>query len=133
MPSSKAIVLGHDLVSPLGTELEAQWARACAGESGVGYLSRFPLDRLKIDQGFVRDITTEPRNAAIARATIALAQGLDMVVIAEGVESESQLRYLRDIGCEEIQGYLFSRPVPPEALAEMLGQGKTLSLDGVAQ
>jgi len=97
------------------------------GYSSLGYLSRFPLDRLKIDQAFVRDITTEPRNAAIARATIALAQGLGMIVIAEGVESEGQLRYLHSIGCEEMQGYLFSRPVPPEELAAMVGQGKTLA------
>lgn len=97
------------------------------GYSSLGYLSRFPLDRLKIDQAFVHDITTEPRNAAIARATIALAQGLDMVVIAEGVESEGQLRYLRDIGCEEAQGYLFSRPVSPEEMAVMIAQCKSLS------
>ncbi|BCB26836.1 hypothetical protein SKTS_17220 [Sulfurimicrobium lacus] len=100
------------------------------GYSSLGYLSRFPLDRLKIDQGFVRNITTEPKNAAIARATVALSQGLGMVVIAEGVETEGQLRYLHSIGCEEIQGYLFSRPVPPEELAVMVGQGKALSLDG---
>ena len=100
------------------------------GYSSLGYLSRFPLDRLKINQGFVRDITTEPRNAAIARATIALAQGLGMVVVAEGVESEDQLRYLRGIGCEEIQGHLFSRAVPPEELAAMVAQGKALPLDG---
>jgi diguanylate cyclase (GGDEF)-like protein/PAS domain S-box-containing protein len=96
------------------------------GYSSLAYLSRFPLDRLKIDQAFVRDITSEPRIAAIARATIALARGLGMVVIAEGVENEGQLRYLRDIGCEEMQGYLFSRPVPPEELAAMVGQAKAL-------
>ncbi|MEN6587299.1 MAG: EAL domain-containing protein [Sulfuricella sp.] len=103
------------------------------GYSSLGYLSRFPLDRLKIDQGFVRNITTEPKNAAIARATVALSQGLGMIVIAEGVETEGQLRYLHSIGCEEIQGYLFSRPVPPEELAAMVGQGKALSLDGALE
>jgi len=90
------------------------------GYSSLGYLSRFTLDKLKIDQTFVRNITTEPRSAAIASATIALAHGLGLVVIAEGVETEAQLGFLRDMGCDEIQGYLLSRPVPHGEMAKLL-------------
>jgi len=94
------------------------------GYSSLGYLSRFMLDKLKIDQTFVRNITTEPRSAAIAQATIALAHGLSLVVIAEGVETEDQFQFLRAIGCDEVQGYLFSRPVPPEQMRALMS-GKT--------
>ncbi len=92
------------------------------GYSSLGYLARFRLDKLKIDQTFVRDITTEPRSAAIAQATTALAHGLSLVVTAEGVESEGQLAFLRKIGCDQVQGYLLSRPVPAERMAQLLAQ-----------
>ena len=68
----------------------------------------------------MRDITTEPRSAAIAQATTALAHGLSLVVTAEGVESEGQLEFLRNIGCDQVQGYLLSRPVPAERMAQLL-------------
>jgi diguanylate cyclase (GGDEF)-like protein/PAS domain S-box-containing protein len=90
------------------------------GYSSLGYLSRFMLDKLKIDQTFVRNITTEPRSAAIAQATVALAHGLSLVVIAEGVETEDQYQFLKAIGCDEVQGYLFSRPVPPEQMQSLI-------------
>jgi diguanylate cyclase (GGDEF)-like protein/PAS domain S-box-containing protein len=83
------------------------------GYSSLGYLSRFSLDKLKIDRGFVRDIITEPRSAAIAQATIALAHGLSLGVVAEGVETLAQRDCLRKMGCELLQGYLYSRPLPP--------------------
>ena len=102
------------------------------GYSSLGYLSRFTLDRLKIDQGFVANITTEPRSAAIAKATIALAQSLGMTVIAEGVETEGQLGYLRKLGCDEIQGYLFSRPVPADEMALLLNKATNLFVNGIA-
>jgi len=99
------------------------------GYSSLGYLSRFMLDKLKIDQTFVRNITTEPRSAAIAQATIALAHGLSLVVIAEGVETEGQLAFLQAIGCDEVQGYLFSRAVPPDEMARLLsGETQLLRL-----
>lgn len=96
------------------------------GYSSLGYLSRFTLDKLKIDQTFVRNITTEPRSAAIARATIALAHGLSLVVIAEGVETEAELAYLAAIGCDEVQGYLFSRPVPACDMARLMSGASQL-------
>jgi diguanylate cyclase (GGDEF)-like protein len=102
------------------------------GYSSLGYLSRFMLDKLKIDQTFVRNITTEPRSAAIAQATIALAHGLSLVVIAEGVETEGQLAFLRAIGCDEVQGYLFSRPVPADDMARLMsGETPLLRLPAV--
>ncbi len=104
------------------------------GYSSLGYLSRFMLDKLKIDQTFVRNITTEPRSAAIAQATIALAHGLSLVVIAEGVETEGQLAFLSAIGCDEVQGYLFSRPVPADDMAQLLsGQTHLLRLPSATE
>lgn len=97
------------------------------GYSSLSYLSRFMIDTLKIDQSFVRNITTEPRSAVIAQATIALAHGLGISVIAEGVETDDQLNHLRGIGCDAVQGYLFSRPLPAEELANFLLRGPTLA------
>ncbi|WP_338758650.1 EAL domain-containing protein [Massilia sp. METH4] len=97
------------------------------GYSSLGYLSRFRLDKLKIDQTFVKNITSEPRSAAIARATTALAHGLNLVVVAEGVETEGQLAFLRDMGCDKIQGYLFSRPLPAEGLEALLRERRSLA------
>jgi diguanylate cyclase (GGDEF)-like protein/PAS domain S-box-containing protein len=90
------------------------------GYSSLAYLKRFPIDKLKIDIAFVRDITTNPDDAAIALAIISMAHSLHMQVIAEGVESRAQMALLRRHFCDEIQGFHFSRALPPAELARLV-------------
>lgn len=90
------------------------------GQSSLDYIRRFPADRIKIDQVFVRNIGVDPDDEAIVRATISMAQSLNRGVIAEGVEYEEHLNFLRDNGCEELQGYLFSRPLPAATFENMM-------------
>jgi EAL domain-containing protein (putative c-di-GMP-specific phosphodiesterase class I) len=84
------------------------------GHSSLSYLRSFPVNVVKIDRTFVKDLTNNPDDAAIANTIIVLAQNLKLGVIAEGVETEEQLARLREWGCDEAQGFLFSKPVPPE-------------------
>jgi diguanylate cyclase (GGDEF)-like protein len=90
------------------------------GYSSLHYLKRFPIDTLKIDRSFVSDSTVDPDDATIATAIIGLARNLRMNVIAEGVETEEQLRFLRESHCNDAQGYLFAPPLEPQKLVEYL-------------
>jgi diguanylate cyclase (GGDEF)-like protein/PAS domain S-box-containing protein len=90
------------------------------GYSSLAYLKQFPVDYLKIDKSFTRDMLDEPKVAAIVRSVIALGQSLGFKIIAEGVETAEQLAYLRQHQCDEMQGYYFSRPLTPEAFADKL-------------
>jgi diguanylate cyclase (GGDEF)-like protein len=90
------------------------------GYSSLAYLKRFPIDKLKIDIAFVRDITTNPEDAAIALAIISMAHSLHMQVVAEGVESRAQMAYLRRHRCDDIQGFHYSRALPAPELARLV-------------
>ena len=92
------------------------------GQSSLDYIKRFPADRIKIDQTFVRNIGVDPADEAIVRATINMARNMDRHVVAEGVETEDHLRFLREYGCQELQGYLFSRPLPAAVFENMLSE-----------
>ncbi|MBV2182926.1 MAG: EAL domain-containing protein, partial [Rhizobium sp.] len=105
-----------DEIAPTLDQLVKLGVRIALDDFGTGYaslihLKRFPVHRLKIDQSFVGDIETSQDSAAISRAIIGLAHSLDLRVVAEGVENERQLAYLRTHGCDFAQGYLFGRPL----------------------
>jgi EAL domain-containing protein (putative c-di-GMP-specific phosphodiesterase class I) len=90
------------------------------GFSSLSYLKRLPIDALKIDQSFVRDLTTDPDDASLIMAIITLAHNLRLRVVAEGVETEEQLRFLHLLRCDEIQGFMFSKPLPADGLERLL-------------
>jgi EAL domain-containing protein (putative c-di-GMP-specific phosphodiesterase class I) len=90
------------------------------GYSSLSYLKGFPIDTIKIDRSFIRDLTTDPDNAAITAAIISMAKTLSLRVVAEGVETEAQLAFLREHGCDEMQGFLFSPPMPADEATELL-------------
>jgi len=98
------------------------------GYSSLSYLKRFPIDKLKIDRSFVADITENPADLAISNVIIDLSHNLNLRAIAEGVETEGQLNLLRANGCDEIQGFHFSKPVPADEFMAMLLAGKQLQL-----
>jgi len=96
------------------------------GYSSLSYLKRFPIDTLKIDRAFVMDLENDKHNASICRAIIAMAHSLDLTVVAEGVETREQFEFMIDHDCDQIQGYLISKPLPAAELEErfLKGDGK---------
>ncbi len=98
------------------------------GYSSLSYLKRFPIDTLKIDRSFVIDLPGDQNAASIARAVIAMAHGLQLKVVAEGVENAEQLAFLVENSCDEVQGYYFSRPLTADNCGELLAEQRRLSL-----
>jgi EAL domain-containing protein (putative c-di-GMP-specific phosphodiesterase class I) len=90
------------------------------GFSSLSYLLHFPVDTIKIDKSFVNDVTTDPDDQAITQAIISMAHSLKLDVVAEGVETREQLEILRSQGCDIMQGYLFSKPIPVDDIAPFL-------------
>ncbi|RAI45287.1 putative bifunctional diguanylate cyclase/phosphodiesterase [Rhodoplanes roseus] len=112
--------LGHTL--PLLTALRERGVHLAIDDFGTGYSSmalvkQFPVDTIKIDRSFIRDVLSNPEDTAIAEAVLALGKALDLTIVAEGVETAAQEAFLRERGCDEMQGYLFSRPLPPDEMA----------------
>jgi len=100
------------------------------GYSSLNYLKRFPLDELKIDKSFIVDIDTDAHNAGIVTAIIAMAKSLGLTLVAEGVETDNQLKYIRGAGVVTVQGFLFSKPLPAEEFEQLLGQYNFLACLG---
>jgi diguanylate cyclase (GGDEF)-like protein/PAS domain S-box-containing protein len=123
--TESAIMKNMEESSSILRELKQMGLRVAIDDFGTGYsslayLKRFPLDILKIDRSFIRDIPGDRDNEAIAAAIIAMAHSLNLEVIAEGVEKEDQLEFMRAHGCDQVQGYIFSRPLPGEKMKEYL-------------
>ena len=123
---TESIIMRHPETSiTMLQELRAMGVRLSIDDFGTGYsslsyLQRFPLNLLKIDQSFAQDVTRNAANASITHAIISLAHSMNLAVLAEGVETDEQLALLRGQGCDEVQGYLFGRPMPDEQFAELL-------------
>jgi EAL domain-containing protein (putative c-di-GMP-specific phosphodiesterase class I) len=121
---TESILLSNaDVIFSLLEELKSMGLKLAIDDFGTGYsslsyLRQFPVSKLKIDRSFINDVAVNPDAAAIAAAIIEMAGALGLKVIAEGVETEAQLEFLRARKCDEIQGYLFSRPEIPEVLEQ---------------
>jgi diguanylate cyclase (GGDEF)-like protein len=126
--TENVIMKGADAVIKKFHELKGLGIHICMDDFGTGYsslsyLKRFPIDILKIDQSFARNVTTDTNDASIVTATIAMAHGLGITTIAEGVETKEQLQFFRSHKCEIVQGYLFSKPLPAEDITKLLREG----------
>ncbi len=122
--SSDDVIAMMDSLTALGVTLALD--DFGTGYSSLAYLKRFPIDTLKIDQSFVRGIPHDGNDCAIAGAIVSMAQRLGHRVIAEGVETMAQFAFLKSLGCQGIQGYLFSQPVPPDKFEALLRSGRRL-------
>jgi len=127
------LVRGPETVIPIMNELAARGLALALDDFGTGYsslayLKRFPISTLKIDRAFVIGLPHEENDCAIARAIVTMGQQLRQEIVAEGVETLEQMAFLRDLGCDQLQGYLFSPPVAAEHFERMVREGKRLKL-----
>lgn len=120
MQDPKSAVQTLQAIKALGVKLSID--DFGTGYSSLTYLKRFPIDKLKVDQSFVRDMLDDPADLAIVRATIALGHELGLQLVAEGVERAEQASLLTELGCEELQGYFFAKPLSPDALMAWVAQ-----------
>jgi diguanylate cyclase (GGDEF)-like protein/PAS domain S-box-containing protein len=123
--TERMVMSGGDSTTALLRRIKQRGVRLSLDDFGTGYcslsyLAHFPIDALKIDLTFVRDVTTDPDTATITRAIIAMARSLNKQVIAEGVETAAQSRFLRDAGCSQLQGFLYGAPMPARELEQRL-------------
>jgi predicted signal transduction protein with EAL and GGDEF domain len=124
------LMSGHTYIDNALTELNKLGMTITMDDFGTGYsslsyLRRYPFGNLKIDRSFIKDVTTDPADKELVNAAIAMAHGLGITVVAEGVETEDQLDYLEQLGCDMAQGFLFSKPVPVEEMERMLSTQQT--------
>jgi two-component system CheB/CheR fusion protein len=117
-PSNESVADSLRKIAALGVRLSID--DFGTGYSSLAYLKRFPVDKIKIDQSFIRDLGKDSDTEAIVRAMVTLAHSLGKTVLAEGVETEAQLAFLRDAGCDEAQGFVLARPMAPESLDALL-------------
>jgi EAL domain-containing protein (putative c-di-GMP-specific phosphodiesterase class I) len=125
--TERTVMAGGDATITLLQRIKQAGVRLSLDDFGTGYcslsyLKHFPVDALKIDRAFVRDVETDADTAAITQAIIAMARSLGKTVVAEGVENEAQARYLREAGCEQLQGFLFGAPMDAAAFGELLAR-----------
>jgi diguanylate cyclase (GGDEF)-like protein/PAS domain S-box-containing protein len=126
--TESAVMHDAEVAGRVLDEIKALGVRLAIDDFGTGYsslarLKRFPVDKLKIDQSFVADLADDPNDAAIARAIIHLGHSLGLKVVSEGVETEAQLAYLREQGCDAVQGWFYSPAVPADEAARLLRRG----------
>nr|MBA2689187.1 EAL domain-containing protein [Burkholderiales bacterium] len=120
------VMVNIDRAAKQLTAIKKMGVRLAIDDFGTGYSSlaqikRFPIDTIKVDRSFIRELPQDAEDKAITEAIIAMGKSLSLTVVAEGVETEEQQSFLRDHACDEMQGYYFSKPVPPEQFAELLG------------
>jgi EAL domain-containing protein (putative c-di-GMP-specific phosphodiesterase class I) len=131
--TESVLVRGPETVIPIMNALVALGCDLALDDFGTGYsslayLKKFPISTLKIDRAFVTGIPDDENDCAIARAIVTMSQQLRQETVAEGVETEAQMNFLRALGCDQLQGYLFSPPVPAEDFAGMLVGDRRLPL-----
>jgi EAL domain-containing protein (putative c-di-GMP-specific phosphodiesterase class I) len=126
MPDASASILTLESLESRGVSISID--NFGTGYSSLSYLARIPTKTVQIDRSFVCEVNSDEERAAIVRATIEMAHTLGIRVLAEGVETEEQLAFLSRYGCDMMQGYLFSKPLPLDELAELLRQGRSLPL-----